>query len=349
MVGSCTATAPTTTCVVEGLALGQSYTFAVVATNVAGDSTPSDASTPVQPTGVDPTEPGPVLDGATAPGDGHVTVTWTAPNTGDVPTSYEVSVPGFPTCVIDLVANPDAALSCDFTGLTNGTEYTFTIVAKNAQGSSTSVEVSATPYGTPAVPTVTTVVTSPSGTGALVTFTHPSNTGGGSVTGYTVTAYDANGNVVGTCTTTGTSCTITGLTKGSTYSFKAQMNTTHGNSAQSAPKSLLIPSGYQKVNAYIRGWSYAQRDISDGMRKAIGAAARAIVAGNNKTVTVTGFANFTALKTLSHDRGVNVAAYLRRELNRFGGRSITIKVVNGGCTTKFGGTVLNRVAVIQGR
>ena len=95
--------------------------------------------------------------------------------------------------------------------------------------------------------------------------------------------------------------------------------------------------------------SYAQRDISDGMRKAIGAAARAIVAGNNKTVTVTGFANFTALKTLSHDRAVNVAAYLRHELNRFGGRSITIKVVNGGCTTKFGGTVLNRVAVIQGR
>lgn len=349
VVGSCTATAPTTTCLVEGLALGQSYTFAVVATNVAGDSTPSDASTPVQPTGVDPTEPGPVLDGATAPGDGHVTVTWTAPNTGDVPTSYEVSVPGFPTCVIDLVANPDAALSCDFTGLTNGTEYTFTIVAKNAQGSSTSVDVSATPYGTPAVPTVTTVVTSPSGTGALVTFTHPSNTGGGSVTGYTVTAYDANGNVVGTCTTTGTSCTITGLTKGSTYSFKAQMNTTHGNSAQSAPKSLLIPSGYQKINAYIRGWSYAQREISDGMRKAIGAAARAIVAGNNKTVTVTGFANFTALKTLSRDRAVNVAAYLRHELNRFGGRSITIKVVNGGCTTKFGGTVLNRVAVIQGR
>jgi len=349
VVGSCTATAPTTTCLVEGLPLGQSYTFAVVATNVAGDSTPSDASTPVQPSGVDPTEPGPVLDGATAPGDGHVTVTWSAPKTGDVPTSYEVSVPGFPTCVIDLVANPDAALSCDFTGLTNGTEYTFTIVAKNAQGSSTSVEVTAIPYGTPAVPTVATVVTSPSGTGALVTFTHPTDTGGGSVTGYTVTAYDANGNVVGTCTTTGTSCTITGLTKGATYSFKAQMNTTHGNSAQSAPKSLLIPSGYEKVNAYIRGWSYAQREISDGMRKAIGAAARAIVAGNNKSVTVTGFANFTALKSLSRDRAVNVAAYLRHELNRFGGRSITIKVVNGGCTTKFGGTVLNRVAVIQGR
>jgi len=349
VVGSCTATAPTTTCLVEGLALGQSYTFTVVATNSAGDSTPSDASSPVQPTGVDPTEPGPVLDGATTPGDGHVVVTWTAPNTGDVPTSYEVTVPGFPACVIDLVANPNAALSCDFTGLTNGTEYTFTIVAKNAQGSSTSVDVSATPFGTPAVPTVTTVVTSPAGDGALVTFTHPSNTGGGAVTGYTVTAYDVNGNVVGTCTTTGTSCTITGLTKGATYSFKAQMNTTHGNSAQSAPKSLLIPSGYQKVNAYIRGWSYAQREISDGMRKAIGAAARLIVASGNKTVTVTGFANFTALKSLSRDRAVNVAAYLRHELNRFGGRSITIKVVNGGCTTKFGGTVLNRVAVIQGR
>ena len=66
-------------------------------------------------------------------------------------------------------------------------------------------------------------------------------------------------------------------------------------------------------------------------------------------MTVTGYANFTALRTLSADRANNVAAFLRQELNRFGGSAITIKVVVGGNTTKFGGTVLNRVVVIQGR
>jgi len=182
-----------------------------------------------------------------------------------------------------------------------------------------------------------------------VSWTAPSSIGGGSITGYTVYAYDANGNQVGSCTTTGTTCVVSGLTKGQTYSFKVETQTNHGNSALSGLITLVLPLNQGPVNAYIRGWSYAQREISDGMRKAIGAAARLIVASGNKTVTVTGFANFTALKSLSRDRAVNVAAYLRHELNRFGGRSITIKVVNGGCTTKFGGTVLNRVAVIQGR
>ena len=53
--------------------------------------------------------------------------------------------------------------------------------------------------------------------------------------------------------------------------------------------------------------------------------------------------------SLSRDRAINVAAVLRRALDRLGGKNITITTVTGGNTTKFGGTVLNRVAVIQGR
>jgi hypothetical protein len=85
------------------------------------------------------------------------------------------------------------------------------------------------------------------------------------------------------------------------------------------------------------------------MRKAIGAAAHLIVSSGNKSVTVTGFANFTARLSLSRDRAIAVATYLRHELNRFGGSSITIETVAGGCTTKFGGATLNRVVVLQGR
>jgi titin len=332
-------------CDFTGLTPGTSYTATVTAVTSAGSSsgvtgagTPLSLTTPpAAPTGVTSTS-----------ADGSLVVTWTAPTTGYAPTSYTVSIPGQSDCVVNLVANPGAALSCTFSGLTNGTNYTATVTPSNSAGAGTAATASGTPYGTVNSATgVTASVTN--GTSATVSWTAPSSIGGGSITGYTVYAYDANGNQVGSCTTTGTTCVVSGLTKGQTYSFKVETQTNHGNSALSSRITLVLPLNQGPVNAYIRGWSYAQREISDGMRKAIGAAARLIVASGNKTVTVTGFANFTALKSLSRDRGVNVAAYLRHELNRFGGRLITIKVVNGGCTTKFGGTVLNRVAVIQGR
>jgi hypothetical protein len=346
---TCVATAPNLSCTIAGLAPGENFTFKVVATNSVGDSLPSAASDPVSPTGVDPTVAGPVLNGAATSGDGSITVTWDAPDTGDVPTSYEVSVPGQPTCVIDLVANPSAVLSCTFTGLTNGTNYTATIVAKNAQGSSVSVSTSATPFGAPGAPTISSAVSTAGHNGAVVTVRPPSNTGGSPVTGYTITAYNGSGGVIGSCTTSTTSCTIIGLVAGSTYSFRATATTSKGTSTPSAPYSLTISTGYKKVNAYIRGWSFAQREVSGGMFKDISLAARAIVEGNNKKVTVTGFANFTAKMSLSRDRAINVAAVLRRALDRLGGKNITITTVTGGNTTKFGGTVLNRVAVIQGR
>jgi hypothetical protein len=63
-----------TSAVVSGLTDGRSYTFTVVATNAVGDSpasVPSNsvtpATVPVAPTGV-----------SAVPGDGHVTVDWTA-------------------------------------------------------------------------------------------------------------------------------------------------------------------------------------------------------------------------------------------------------------------------------
>ena len=76
------------------------------------------------------------------PGNSQVSVSWTAPDDdgGRTVTGYTVSAsPGTATC-------STASTSCVVTGLANGTEYTFTVVATNTIGDSeASTPVSATP------------------------------------------------------------------------------------------------------------------------------------------------------------------------------------------------------------
>lgn len=93
---------------------------------------PTPPPTPVYP-------PGAPTDVKALPGDGSATVSWTAPSyTGSYPiTNYRViSQPGALSC---LVAAPET--SCTVSGLTNGTEYTFTVEALNGAG-----------WGTPSAP-----------------------------------------------------------------------------------------------------------------------------------------------------------------------------------------------------
>lgn len=128
--GSHTCTAPPTqlTCVVEGLTNGVSYTFTVTAANSVGVSSESLATRPVTPSAV-PTKPRNVVG---RPGDARVAVSWTQPeDTGGTPVSrYTVTAsPGGKTC-------QTARLTCTVLGLEPGSEYTFTVTATNAAGTS---------------------------------------------------------------------------------------------------------------------------------------------------------------------------------------------------------------------
>ena len=110
---------------VTGLTNGTSYTFTVTATNGAGTSAasaPSNAVTPMGPPLAPPSAT------ATA-GHGAAGVSWTPANgNGASVTSYTVTAsPGGATKVV-------SGLSTTFTGLTNGTSYTFTVKATNAVG-----------------------------------------------------------------------------------------------------------------------------------------------------------------------------------------------------------------------
>lgn len=167
----CTTTG-TLTCAVSGLTNGTGYTFRVTATNSVGTSSASVASASVIPATV---PDAPTLSSAVI-GNGTITVSWQAPasNGGSAITSYTVSTSagGF-TCVT-------SNLTCDLTGLTNGTNYTVKVKATNALGDSAfSGTLTRKPDVAPSAPIITSIV---AGDRELkIYFTLPASNGGSAV------------------------------------------------------------------------------------------------------------------------------------------------------------------------
>lgn len=128
--------------VITGQTPGTSYTYTVVPTNPLG-SAPGISSTAVLATTL-PAVIGTPL--ATAGPNGTTAVSWTAPNNGgSAITQYTVtSSPGSITATT-------SGTSVTVTGLTNGTAYTFTVRATNANGTNaaSAASNSATPVNVP--------------------------------------------------------------------------------------------------------------------------------------------------------------------------------------------------------
>ena len=112
-----------------GLVNGRPYRFQVRAQNEAGWGEWSALSAAVTPD----TIPGRVPTPSVAFGDGQLTVTWQAPpNEGSALTGYEIEIGGGTNSIV----SRGTATSFVWDGLTNGTNYQFRIVAKNAAGPS---------------------------------------------------------------------------------------------------------------------------------------------------------------------------------------------------------------------
>jgi fibronectin type 3 domain-containing protein len=216
------------------LSNGTAYTFTVVATNVAGDSLPSTASNPATPR----TVPGNPSGVAATPGNGQVIVSWSSPadDGGSAITSYTVTAsPGGSS----VSTTNGSTLTATVGSLTNGTAYTFTVVATNAAGNSAPSAASSpvTPFAS--VPGAPTGVTATPGNGsATVSWSSPADNGGSTITGYTVTA--SPGGVTSSVNGTTLGATVGGLTNGTAYTFTVVATNGAGNSIASAPSASTL-------------------------------------------------------------------------------------------------------------
>ncbi len=162
-----------------------------------------------------------------------------ASNGGSSITGYEVT----PSPATGGWSDSDAgstALTHLITGLTNGTAYTFTVRATNANGTGlpSSPSNSVTPASPPGAPI--NVVAVAGDTDATVTFAAPPDNGGSAIIGYTVTSNPAGG-VDSNAGSIGLSHLVTGLTNGIAYSFTVVAWNAVGAGAPSLPSASVTP------------------------------------------------------------------------------------------------------------
>ena len=124
------------------------------------------------------------------------------------------------------------AASGTVTGLTNGQSYIFRVASQNGQGTSVYSPASTAylPRGGASAPTIPSVV--PGNGSVKVNITAPTSDGGSAITRYTVTASPGGATCVWTAGPL--SCSIAGLTNGTTYTFTAIALTAIGSSPVSA-------------------------------------------------------------------------------------------------------------------
>ena len=176
-----------------------------------------------------------------AAGNAQAIISFTAPssNGGSDITSYTAT-----SSPDDISATVNQAGSGDITvtGLTNGTDYTFTVTATNAIG--TSVASAASSSVTPVEPIVPGAPTSVSAIAgneeATVSFTAPSSNGGSEITSYTATS--SPDDISATVNQAGNGdITVTGLTNETSYTFTVTATNAIGTSVASAASNSVTP------------------------------------------------------------------------------------------------------------
>jgi hypothetical protein len=155
-------------------------------------------------------------------GNATITINFTAPIVGDGITDYKYALNGASYISSGTTTSPIIVSS-----LTNGTEYSITLVATNSIGDSTdSNAVSETPYTIPSAPTIT-AITQTDISSASVSFTLGSDNG----RAITSVSYSVNNQAF---VSANSPLAISGLSPGQTYGIRLLSTNLAGNSEPSA-------------------------------------------------------------------------------------------------------------------
>ena len=222
---------------------GTTYRFRVEAHNAVGWGPWSDWSQPAQPDQV----PGIVSGISGTPGDGSVSVSWpAAPDTGSPVTGYDVQIsPGPPSGSSEQLPSGGSAT---FTGLTNGTAYSFKVRAKNSAGWGDWSDASAAvmPFGAPGA------LAAPTASGAdsadahekAITVTWAAASGNGRpISKYTVTPQSSLSSTAGTPVTVDGNTTTTTFTvpnDGASWTYAVVAANSGGLSSPASPSSSPV-------------------------------------------------------------------------------------------------------------
>jgi fibronectin type 3 domain-containing protein len=268
ITGKPVASARGTSVTVKGLTNGTTYYFKVTAVNKAGEGPASSAASATPAAAI--TAPGSPAGLTATPGNGRVTLSWSAPaSDGGAGISgyliYEGASPGSESGV-PVNSAPVTSFSYTVTGLVNGTLYYFKVAAVNDatyQGNE-SAEVSATPASATASASATTSASQTSGTGApgapgaptgltatagnakvSLSWTVPASDGGSPLASYNVYLGTSPGFSASTAvgSTTGTSAMVAGLTNGTTYYFVVTAVGANGKMSGASGEVSAEPTG----------------------------------------------------------------------------------------------------------
>jgi hypothetical protein len=187
--------------------------------------------------------PGTVTNVTATAGLGSANVSWTAPSSGGPVTSYKITpYIGSTAQTAKTITGSPPATSTTVTGLTPGTAYTFTVRAANANGSGpeSAQSNSVTPQALQAPPAPTGVSAQGASSSARVTWDEGS--ADSAISQYTVTPYiGSTAQTPVQASGSATGATVTGLTNGTTYTFKVTATNAAGTSPASSSTNAVIP------------------------------------------------------------------------------------------------------------
>jgi len=201
--------------------------------SIVGGNTITSASAVQMPT----TVPGAPTSVSATRGDRQVTVSWTPPEDDGGTPILRYRATSTPGGVTALAYYPDTTVVVG--GLTNGTSYTFTVIAINAVGNSVSSTASSavTPATVPTFPR--NVSATPGNTSADVSWFAPTSDGGSPILTYTVTSTPDNITSIVSYPTLTT--TVNGLTNGTSYTFRVKATNDVGDSPESTASAAVTP------------------------------------------------------------------------------------------------------------